>query len=228
MPTLEEYQEQAGRNLLLMSRTAKGILDLGASADKGAKIVPGLDAEGAAELARLNLEMAVEYAFEGRHEIGFVTCPQSLRFVIETLAQKVNRGILRDGCLFRGGADSDKYLYTRVADLERAMQRFYYNLHQQIRSGADAITLAALAEWHIDMRDHFFADGCGKAAKMASAWLLMRANTALPDYTMGGGLPANLARVEYLSHRPRQIPGEHPAQDELDYRHFLDYYRSLF
>ena len=106
--TLEEYRKQALANLRLMSRTANGEVDTSASADKE-KIMAVSSGDTAKTLADRNFKEALKMAWENRFRV--FSGPEDLRSFIEDLAREVNRGLLKDGVLYRSGADSEKYRY---------------------------------------------------------------------------------------------------------------------
>lgn len=217
VPTLEDYLRDARRNLLAMSRTAQGVVDTSASAGK-ADAMTGVTGDQAADLAQQNYDAAIRLAYE--HKDRIFASPQDLRGFVETLASTINQGIVKDGSLIRS-SDSDKYPYVRIANLENYADKFYNGLYERTQdSTADPVEAAAYAEFGIDFAGHFFADGCGKAAKAVSAYMLMRADHPLPEYQGG--------RAAYYAHQLPQIAGEDPAADAAGYAKFLTYYRGLF
>ena len=214
---VETYLQDAERNLLAMSRTARGVVDTSASAKK-AESMTGVSGEAAADLAKQNFETAIREAYDNK-ERKFES-PNDLRGFVEGLAATVNSGIVKEGNLIRT-SDSEKYPYARIANLENYMNKFYQGLFERIQNPeADPIESAAFAEFGIDFAGHFFADGCGKTAKVISSFMLMRHNHELPEYKGG--------RSAYYANQLRQIAGEDEAADEAGYRKFLDYYRGLF
>lgn len=215
--SLESYLQDANRNLLAMSRTAQGVVDTSASAEK-ADSMTGISGENAANLAQQNFETAIREAYENKDR-GF-NSPKDLRNFIEDLALTVNSGIVKEGNLIRT-ADSDKYPYVRVANLENYMEDFYQNLYERVKDPtSNPVETAAFAEFGIDFGGHFFADGCGKTAKVVSSFLLMRQNHKLPEYKGG--------RDAYYANQLEQIAGENTEVDEIGYQKFLNYYRTLF
>ena len=215
--SVEIYLQDAERNLLAMSRTARGIVDTSASAKK-AESMTGVSGETAADLAKQNFETAIREAYNNR-EREFES-PDDLRKFIESLAATVNSGIVKEGNLIRN-SDSEKYPYARIANLENYMDKFYQGLYKRVQNPeADPIESAAFAEFGIDFGGHFFADGCGKTAKVVSSFILMRHNHKLPEYKGG--------RSAYYANQLQQIAGEDEAADEAGYQKFLEYYRGLF
>ena len=214
---VETYLQDASRNLLAMSRTAQGVVDTSASAEK-AESMTGVSGETAADLAKQNFETAIREAYENK-ERRFES-PEDLRNFIEGLAETVNSGIVKEGSLIRA-SDSNKYPYVRIANLENYMDKFYQGLYERVQDPeADPVESAAFAEFGIDFGGHFFADGCGKTAKIVSSFVLMRHNHKLPEYKGG--------RSAYYANQLQQIAGEDEAADEAGYRKFLEYYKGLF
>lgn len=213
------YVAASQRNLEVTSRTAKGVVDTSASPDKAGKMAADLTPDKAAERAQSNFKNAIKELFSNRDR-SFQS-PNELRTFIEGMAMKVNQGILKEGeSVIRGGADSPKYPYTRIANLESAMTQFYDELHARLADpNEDPVKLAAWAEYRIDMTDHFFADGCGKMAKAVSAFILMRARLPLPTYKN---------RDEYYRYGRKQIRDPNvPESNDPEVQAFADYYKTL-
>ena len=215
--SVETYLQDAKRNLLAMSRTAQGVVDTSASAKKSESMT-GVSGEAAADLAKQNFETAIREAYNNK-ERKFES-PEDLRKFVDGLAATVNSGIVKEGSLIRS-SDSEKYPYARIANLENYMNKFYQGLYERVQNPeADPIESAAFAEFGIDFAGHFFADGCGKTAKVVSSFMLMRHNHKLPEYKGG--------RSAYYANQLQRIAGEDEATDEAGYQKFLDYYRGLF
>lgn len=217
-PPLEYYAGAAQLNLEATSRTAKGTVDTSASADKAEKMAAGLTGEKAAELAKGNFQQAIETLHANR-ETQFQS-PAELRAFVESIAKTINGGILKEGTLIRQGADSAKYPYTKVADLEKAMTQFYEELNERLKDPEeDAEALAAWAEYRIDLSDHFFADGCGKTAKAISSFVLMRRGEKLPQYS---------GRKEYYAAAPTTARDpDGPSSSDQQLAKFTAYFKQL-
>ena len=214
---IDKYLEDANRNLLATSRTANGTVDVSASSTK-AESMASIDGNEAAEKAKDNFNKSIISLFEQRDR-DFAT-PDEMKDFIEEIAAQINEGIVKEGSLIRSGVDSDKYPYTRLEDLPTAMQNFYTELQQRLSdANSDPIETAAFCEYHIDLVDHFFADGCGKVAKAISSYVLMREGLPLPEYKGG--------RKEYYEHAPTQIAGINPEADKLAWQNFLEYYKTM-
>jgi len=218
IPSEEGYISIALENLQNTSRTAGGIVDVSASPDKAAKIAEGLSSESAASRALENFKRAVEYAYEHRDEEFADT--DEIRGFVEHLVQMINNGIVAHGILIREGQDSPKYPYTRIEKLGEAMAEFYETLLATLDDEAvDPRELAAWIEYRIDLTDHFFADGCGKAAKAISAWILMRRGYKFPHYR---------GREDLYDHAPKNVRGIDPEVEQRQYAIWADYHRTLF
>ena len=214
---VEIYLQDANRNLLAMSTTARGVVDTSASAKK-AESMTGVSGETAANLAKQNFETAIRKAYDNKDRK--FESPEDLRVFVENLATTVNSGIVKEGSLIRT-SDSDKYPYARIANLENYMNNFYQGLYERIQDPeADPVESAAFAEFGIDFSGHFFADGCGKTAKVVSSFVLMRHNHKLPEYKGG--------RAAYYANQLQRTAGEDKAADEAGYQRFLNYYKELF
>lgn len=213
----EEYISQGLANLATTSRTAQGEIDTSASGSKG-QDVEDLNSQEAADLAKENFEEALRSAF-AQKERDFDS-PAEVREFVENMAKIINGGILKDGVLIRQGQDSDKYPYTRLENLEAAMNSFYTEFTQRLADpDQDPVELAAWVEYSIDLTHHFFADGCGKTAKVISAFALMRSNKPLPNYS---------SRAEYYANAPTKVVGQDASVDKEQYDKWLGYYRTLF
>ena len=214
---IEAYLSDAERNLMAMSRTARGVVDTSASANK-AESMTGVTGEAAADLAKQNFKNAIREAYENKDR-NFES-PKELQGFIESLASTVNSGIVKEGSLIRT-SDSDTKPYVRVNNLENYMDKFYQGLFERTQNPeADPVESAAFAEFGIDFAGHFFADGCGKTAKVVSSFMLMRHNHKLPEYKGG--------RSAYYANQLKQIAGEDESADANGYQQFLDFYRGLF
>jgi thioredoxin reductase/predicted ABC-type ATPase len=210
----ERYHQEAQANLQKTSRTAAGKIDTSASKDK-AKDVEQVSADDAKRLATENLRKAVDKILEAKDKEGFT--PEDTRALVEDIATTVNGGILKEGVLYRQH-DSDKFPYTRVADLAAAAEQFYTELAERLSDpDADPVETAAWAEFRIE-KDHFFADGVGKTAKVVAALPLVRADMPLPQHR---------DRDEYYSNIGSHIPGTDPDGEAEDWERWLKYYRSV-
>lgn len=215
--SLEYYLEAAERNLHATSRTAKGIIDLSASIDKESAMEDGLDEQTISERATTNFRDSIRTLFENRDRT--FENPSQLREFIETIATQINDGITKKGVLIRSH-DSEKYPYTLVQNLEKEMEQFYAELHKRISDPTDdSIATAAWIEYRINFSDHFFADGCGKASKAISSWVLMRNGKPLPDYNDGDDAPLNFFK--------KRRDGN-PEADAQQLEEWTTHYRTLF
>ena len=210
---------QALKNLQVMSRTANGFLDVSASRTKK-DVMAVKSGNEASEIVLRNFEHAFQMAWENRYRI--FENADDLRKFIENLAREVNRDILKDGVLYRGGEDTKKYRYLPVVRIQSSAEWFYNYLFDLLcQDPYDAVAAAAAAEYYINIKTHFFADGCGKCSMIISAWLLMRGDCELPVYE---------SRKDYydfcnsLEHRFSETGSE---DDLLDLSLFTGYMRTL-
>ncbi len=217
-PARTEYVDKALLNLQATSRTAAGTIDTSASATKASSMVEGLDSSTIAETATTNFAETIAQLYDMR-EVA-IESPARMREFVEAVAKQVNGGLLKEGQLVRDGADSDKYPYTRLADLEASMDEFYTSFTERLQDpNTDPVELAAWVEYRVDLTDHFFADGCGKTAKALSSWVLMRSGNQLPTYR---------GRAELYANAPRTIRGTDAATTQSEEKAWLDYYKTLF
>jgi hypothetical protein len=195
-------------NINGMSRTiGSGTVDTSATAKKAASMAKIDGSVG--DFARLNFQCVVERVHAERNRA--FESPQDVRVFIETIATEINRGIVKEGILYRT-ANSTKFPYTAIAKLPDAMNQFCEEFHRRLSDGdQDPVALAAWVEYKIDLTDHFFEDGCGKVAKVLSAWVLARASAPLPAYR---------GREEYY--------GFVKDQDMLNEKAWEAYYRTFF
>ncbi|MBP9738232.1 hypothetical protein KBD20_00940 [Candidatus Saccharibacteria bacterium] len=214
----QAYVDQALANLRATSRTAGGVVDTSASATKQESMVGGMSSEQVADTAVENFTEAIGVLFEHRGEM--FESPEDLRGFVEAVAAQINGGIVKEGMLIRSGADSLKYAYTKVAELDSAMEEFYSTFLDRLNDpNTDPVELAGWVEYRIDLTDHFFADGCGKSAKALSAWVLMRAGHDLPTYR---------GRDELYANAPSTIRTEGSEVVDKEMNAWLDYYKTLF
>ncbi len=210
---LSTYLDQAMSNLLKMSRTACGVVDVSASTNKKdyMAIESGKEAE---RYAQANFREAIRMCYDHRKD-SYET-PQELRTFLESVAVRINRGIVRDGVFFRI-ENSEKYSYVRAEEIPEEVDWFFRKLYGRLK--ADPVETAAFCEFCINLTGHYLADGCGKFSMAVAAFVLMRADMTLPVYR---------TRKEYFAWSPAQ-----PCSAESDMRRqalqrFTAYYRTLF
>jgi hypothetical protein len=215
----KKYITQALSNLQTTSRTANGIIDVSTSEDKKDKMVKNLTPNEISSLSTNNFIAALNYLYENREKKFY--SPQQLREFVETIAKQINSGITKENILIREGTYSTKYPYTKTTELETAMAKFYTELLDRLNDPTkETEENAAFVEYHIDILDHFFADGCGKVAKAISAWILMQKNLPLPHYT---------SREEYYTNAKWQdSTGNVDLDKQKHWEQWLKYYKSFF
>ena len=218
--TLNDYREQFKKNMMVMSRTAKGTLDLSASASKKDSIAAG-SAEEAQSLALRNTDRAIAFLFDNRRRR--FRSPKELEDLLLETAEITNEGIVKEGCLFRSGEDSSKFNYARTKDVPVIWAWFVHKLYWELRLQCiEAEHIAAFSEYIINIVGHFFSDGCGKISMLISTYVFMRYDLPCPEYT---------SRDEYYRVAKREkVPKirdlRHLASDR-ELLNFIYYYLSL-
>jgi predicted ABC-type ATPase len=176
----KSYVDQAMVNLAKTSRTASGVVDTSASKEKAGKTAEGLTGDVAAENAKKNFASVVRSLYYKAHDDSLKT-PEGVAKTIDEVNAAINRGITKEGTLLRTD-DSDKYPYTKVADLPLARKQFAEEFTKRLNDPeADPIETAAWAEWRINA-DHAYSDGCGKTQRAMAAIPLMKQGIPLPTY----------------------------------------------
>lgn len=222
----ESYVDQALENLKKTSRTAQGIVDTSASPEKAGQMLVE-SGERAAELATKNYEDAFGYiesivAPDDKRGLAFKE-PFDVRSIVDKIASKVNKGIVKSPHLKREH-DSEKFSYTRAANLDAAYDQFVSEMHRRLSDqNADPIETAAWIEWRANITDHFWTDGVGKISKALAAIPLIRAGLPLPKYRDNKEMYA-LAPKEPIEAKGKTGQA-YLGREWLD---FLRYYRSLF
>lgn len=214
--SLDEVLNISLRNLMKMSRTANGIVDVSASATKkDVMLISGGDE--AARKANENFVCAVEYCYENRHRV--FSDPAELRAFVESVGERINRGIVKSGSLLRSGEDSHKYNYTRLQFLEEELDWFYDKLLSLLNDlSTDPVYLAAFMEYYVNLRIHMFADGCGKSSIALAAWIFMTRDRLPVVYD---------SRESFYSHPCRGICRCDCEEDRKDLSDFFAYYKTL-
>ena len=204
------------QNLMKMSRTVNGIVDVNASSTKKDVILVS-GGDEAARKANKNFIIAIEYCYENRKK-KFADSA-ALRIFVESVGTKINQGIVKNGSLLRSGEDSLKYCFTRLRYIEEEMDWFYENLLALISDpNTDPVYLAAYMEYYVNLRIHIFADGCGKSSIALSAWMFMCRDRLPVSYD---------SRESYYAHGPTGIYRCGSREDRKDFENFLAYYRTL-
>jgi|GEM_PF-829968 len=173
----QKFEEQSLSNLEKMSRTSKGVSDTSSSEQK-----PGLTKEGEdlAQRTLVNFKAALEIVWRRKKDV-FNTTDQVKQF-IEDISGVVSRGLLaEDQSLFRTW--ETKFNQTPPSQIQTAMLGFYQELTEKLNDEkTDPVQLAAWIEKNFDSEIHPLADGCGRAAKVLSGFVLTRSNQSLPNY----------------------------------------------
>ncbi len=217
MIPFDEYLHRMNQNLLTMSRTAHGVIDTSASADKKDSLLIGSGTQTGIIVAE-NITDALQFVYDNRN-ICFQD-PGELKAFILKIVSIVNDQIVKPDRLIRSGTDSTKYNYVRIADLETVFTDFCRKLYDRL-SGIpyDAVETACFCEYVVNGVGHFFSDGCNKSSMVISSFCLIRAGLPLPVYD---------SREHYYSFF-REIPKPDRVHyvDEDSYRKFYTYYKSI-
>lgn len=218
--TLNDYRDQFRRNMMIMSRTANGRLDLSASSTKIDSITAG-SADDARNLALENTDRAIEYLYENRRR-NFKSSKEIGELLLET-AEITNKGIVKEGCLFRNGEDSTKFKYARIKDIPAMWEWFTDIFHWLLTTQCFEVEeIAAFCEYVINVVGHFFSDGCGKISMLISSYVFMRFDMQCPEYT---------SRDEYyraaVRDRVPSVSDLHKLMADPEFWKFVSYYVSL-
>lgn len=215
--TQDYYVEKALNELLKISRTAHGVIDTSASAEKLLQMQVETGNE-AAELGIKNFKETSIYLYEQRHR-EFASGEEVVVFM-NSVATRINNGIVKEGVLLRK-ADSKKSVYTKLENLESAYKQFAADFFKRLSDPqTNSIDFACYIEWRVNMTDHFFADGCGRISRALANFVLFRANQPLATTT---------SREEMFSYVPQKQydPNKDDYCDD-DYLKWSEYYQSLF
>lgn len=224
-PSREAYVEKAMKNLVITSRTANGVIDTSASEDKASKIIEQTNELMTQEIARENYVKAINFCYE--HKDDVIDSPLVLKELVENIVRIINDGITVEDVALRSGADSTKYSYTKIKDLENRYNDFFKELYNYIDNpDMTANFLAAWVEFKVDLTDHYFADGCGKIAKALSAWVMMRYGKSVPDYSMGGKIPKEEVRDNYYRYSPHKIIEPNSIEEKEGFDYWLNHYKN--
>ena len=206
MISLEDYKKDILNNLMIMSRTANGIIDISTSNTKVDSLLVS-DGDIAKQIAIKNFIDTIEFCYENKNK-EFKDIKE-LRSFIEEIALRINKGIVAEGKLYRNGGESNKFKYVKIAEIDETMDK-YCGL---ILNEQDPIKAAALSEFYINYRGHFFSDGCGKTSMMVSAYCLMRKDVKVASY---------ISRESYFKSEPQTYD-----DDVSDFNRFYNYFKSL-
>ena len=186
------FIQQLRNNLINTSRTARGASDTSAS-----ELKPGLTTAGdkLKEKTVENFERAIELVWKEKYHT-FLSEPE-LREFVEQIAGVISEGLLqKDQNLFRTWETRLKH-QTKSESIERDFESFVGELFRQMHSvHADGHKIAAFIEQRLDSRVHPFTDGCGRTAKILSAWIMARYHLPLPQWT---------SREEYYDHIEKDL-----------------------
>ena len=220
MMTLNDYREQFRRNLIVMSRTAVGTLDLSASATKADSMAAG-SADDAQNLALVNTDRAIDFLFENR--VRSIKSQKDMEDLILQTAEITNKGIVKEGRLFRSGEDSTKFPYARIKDIPEIWDWFTNIFHWMLNSQCFEVEeVAAFSEYVINIAGHFFSDGCGKISMLISTYVFMRYGLPCPMYRSRDEFyRAGVRKAAPTLYDMRHLPAD------SEFWEFVTYYQSL-
>jgi CRISPR-associated protein Csx3 len=177
--TPERFAKKLIENLDKTSRTAKGISDTSSSDQKTELLVSG---DKLKEKVRENFEKAIEFIWKEKYRT--FSSEAELRKFVETAAAGISEGLLQKNQeLFRTWETKLKH-QTKPEDIEKDFKSFISELFKRLHSPhADGHKIAAFVEQRLDSRIHPFADGCGRTAKVISAWIMARYHLSFPEWT---------------------------------------------
>jgi hypothetical protein len=174
----------------LSRTTSKGILASEASPSKAGHLLSVANADELRTITRSNLQEAISYLSHlGR--LAPMAEPGARALVIAVnakLTQDVSRspGALRD-------FDSDIYPYVQADTVPGYLDQFSRFFSQALKKGglpvAGSASTVAKVHWDVNIRGHFFADGCGRTATILGAWAY---------WISQGSIPRLPVREEYL------------------------------
>lgn len=206
------YLQKGLKNLTTLSRTSQGILDVSSSQNKKEKVIFS-SKEKIKDITIKNFQRVLSYLYI--HKDRQFGSKKELKVFIEDLVKKITCGVLREGTLYRD-EDSPKYPYIKVSELSRQIEKFYTTLFSRLNK-EDPFVLAAWIIYNLDLKGHYFADGCGKTALALSSYVLMRKNKKLPNIK---------TREDYYAHASVKSAGE--RLNRVSLKKWEKYYCSLF
>lgn len=210
MVTIEEYLEDLNKNLLILSRTANGFVDLSSSKTKE-EVMLIKDENKAKDKAIDNFNHAIKYAYV--HKDDEFTSPKKVKEFIEDVALYVTDGFIKSEDLYRHGDECLKYKYVKIKDIQKTMNLYCEKLYNCFKkSNYNPIYAAALSEFYIDFRGHFFMDGCCKTSLVISAYCLMRKDVKVASY---------INRDLYYKYAPNSY------NDSVEINRFYKYFKMI-
>jgi len=187
------FVQELRNNLDKTSRTVKGISDTSSSDQKAELSMTG---DKLKEKTEKNFREAIEFIW--REKYHTFSSEAELREFIEQVATGISDGLLHENQgLFRTWETKLKH-QTKPDSIEQDFKSFVEELFRRLHSQhADGHKIAAFVEQRLDSRVHPFADGCGRTAKVISAWIMARYHLALPQW---------ISRDEYYKNIEKDLP----------------------
>jgi len=133
-----------------------------------------------------NFKNCMRYAYNLSLNSAIFNNESDIKNFLIDLSSILGKDIINTDYLFRRH-DSDKFhVYTRVVDLNDALDNFcteflyHFNKLIQVANTTDnlnkAIDFAAWVEYRVNFTDHFFSDGCAKISAVIGYFIFMAAN----------------------------------------------------
>ena len=167
----------------------------------------------ATEAARENFERVLRRAYEAR-EREFASAGE-LQAFLEELARLLQEtdGERAEKRIFRTWEDPR---YLPSDEIAASFRWFCEQLWDRLRAPhSDPWETACFVAFQVDVAGHFFAERCGMAARLLSAYVLMREGLHLPECRGREEYDEAAARLPYSK------------RDPLAYQGFWDYYQTL-
>lgn len=170
------YRDKFVGNVTASSRTAGGVSDTSASAEK-----PGLRESGKAlaNIVRENTEAAFDLAYRAKDRD--LSSPEEVKQLVEAADNTVNNKLRAENANPYRTWDVPKFGYASPDKIQPELQDYYKELSGKIAAHEDPISIAA---WHEQRYNqiHPFTDGIGRSSKIVTAAILMHENVPLPTY----------------------------------------------
>ena len=168
MTAWSDIRDEVLSRALGNSRTAaSGLIDTSSAPEKSARIGQTQSTQGAvasgtsSALDYLELVSVEDFVDEPARHI--MMCNQ-------LITSSPSETLLRD-------FESTRYPYLPARLIRRDLDLFSAWLQRHLENVAsisDSCELASRVAWHVNLRGHYFADGCGRTSAILSDWLAWR------------------------------------------------------
>ena len=180
--TKARYRTQFMRNVMGMSRTAKGVSDTSVSKDK-----PKLESSGAdlAQITRRNALAAFDLAYDASHQPRWTG--DQIKSFADSLNDTVNKDLTKPGAGKYRTWDKPEFKYTHPDKIKEGIDKWANDLAKRLNDDkADPIETAAWNEKEFGAALHPYADGVGRTTQALTAMIMARGGKNLPVYPAGG------------------------------------------